>query len=380
MMESPHSPHMYNPQRQRYDPFLGMESSFSPHPEDDGHIQQLIGRVVYLAKSESGSRFVQEKVGNARYLKIFFQEMKKRLPELMTDNFGHYAVETLFTHCSSNQRITLLQNLGPSLPNVACHKQGSFSVQSLINAVTSKDEIMLLKDYLQRELHRIILSCPGHYVILRFISRFGWPISDFVSDMLSTNVVGFATDHYGLRVMKATFDSATQSDKLENLFKSVVEHTNSLAENQYGNYIIQHLFDIGTTAVTDEVKERMKGRYVRYSKQKFSSNVVEKCLKHSCQEYDNHMNWTNQIVSELLGSSKELISDKYGNYCLQTALNTIQSDQELVEQFIAAVDPHLESLRVNVRNKWIKLLNVPHRRLAASSMLPKSSHPPETGV
>merc|ERR1719210_2007599 len=88
--------------------------------EDETAISHLIGRVV------------QEKVGNPRYLKVFFQEMKKRLPELMTDNFGHYAVETLFSHCNSNQRITLLQNLGPSLPNVACHKQGSFSVQSLI--------------------------------------------------------------------------------------------------------------------------------------------------------------------------------------------------------------------------------------------------------
>merc|ERR1719203_1733811 len=155
----------------------GYDASFTMNPnrseEDETAISHLIGRVVYLAKSESGSRFVQEKVGNPRYLKVFFQEMKKRLPELMTDNFGHYAVETLFAYCSSNQRVTLLQNLGPSLPNVACHKQGSFSVQSLINAINTKEEIHLMRDFLKRELARVILSCPGHYVILRFISRFG---------------------------------------------------------------------------------------------------------------------------------------------------------------------------------------------------------------
>jgi len=367
-----HSPHAPSSMRKGsygrgMGPAPGYDASgFSPMgnnrvEEDETAISHLIGRVVYLAKSESGSRFVQEKVGNPRYLKVFFQEMKKRLPELMTDNFGHYAVETLFTHCSSNQRITLLQNLGPSLPNVACHKQGSFSVQSLINAISSKEEIMLMKDYLKRELHRIILSCPGHYVILRFITRFGWPCSDFVSDLLANNVVGFATDHYGLRVMKATFDSATPGAKLEKqqmLFDAVVEHTNSLAENQYGNYIIQHLFDIGTPSITDQVKQKMVGRYVRYSKQKFSSNVVEKCLKHSAQEYSKERNWSSQIVQELLGSAKELISDKYGNYCLQTALHTIADNPPLVIEFIAAVEPHLEGLRVNVRNKWGKLLAV----------------------
>jgi len=142
------------------------------------------------------------------------------------------------------------------------------------------------------------------------------------------------------------------------LFDAVVEHTNSLAENQYGNYIIQHLFDIGTPSITDQVKQKMVGRYVRYSKQKFSSNVVEKCLKHSAQEYSKERNWSSQIVQELLGSAKELISDKYGNYCLQTALHTIADNPPLVIEFIAAVEPHLEGLRVNVRNKWGKLLAV----------------------
>jgi len=309
-----------------------------------------------LAKSESGSRFVQTKVNNPRFLKVFFQEMKKRLPELMTDNFGHYAVEALFKHCSSNQRITLLQNLGPNLPNVACHKQGSFSVQSLINAVSTRDEISLLKEYLKRDLPRIILSCPGHYVILRFISRFGWPCASFICDKLATNVVGFATDHYGLRVMKAVFDSVHPKEQLQKLFESVVEHTNTLAENQYGNYIIQHLLDIAPKDITDDMKLKMMGRYVRYSKQKFSSNVVEHCLKHSSQEHPKV--WCRRIVEELLTAVKELISDKYGNYCLQTSLKLISNEPELVQLFVSTVKPHLDSLRVNVRQKWAKLLTM----------------------
>ena len=41
----------------------------------------------------------------------------------------------------------------------------------------------------------------------------------------------------------------------------MVEHTNSLAENQYGNYIIQHVIDIGPREVTDAVKHKMEGTY-----------------------------------------------------------------------------------------------------------------------
>jgi len=334
------------------DPYLSILSQ----PED-GNVSHLIGRVVYLAKSESGSRFVQEKCGDPRFLKVFYNEMKKRLPELMTDNFGHYAVEALFSQCSQSQRIALLSNLGPQLSSVACHKQGSFSVQSIITSVNSKEEIYLVRDYLKEDLEHIILSCPGHYVILRFISRFGWPVSNFISETLALNVVGFATDHYGLRVLKATFDSARQNN-VKKLNQAIIDHTNSLAENQYGNYIIQHLLDVGPEEVSNDIKNKMVGRFVRYSKQKFSSNVVEKCLKHSVTHANTENDWIEIIVRELLGCAKELISDKYGNYCLQTALNCIQKNPSLVSEFIEKLRPHLEHLRVNVRQKWMKLLQV----------------------
>merc|ERR1712223_383278 len=125
---------------------------------------------------------------------------------------------------------------------------------------------------------------------------------------------------------------------MDHLFRNVVEQTNSLAENQYGNYIVQHLFDIGSRRTTDAVKQKMKGRYVRYAKQKFSSNVVEKVIKHSSMEPPNATpNWTKSVVKELLNSSKELISDKYGNYCLQTALASIRNDTELANRFLQTV-------------------------------------------
>ena len=90
------------------------------------------------------------------------------------------------------------------------------------------------------------------------------------------------------------------------------------------------------------------GRYVRYAKQKFSSNVVEKVIKHSALESSTgQSSWTKTVVKELLASSKELISDKYGNYCLQTALDSVRDNDDLARRFLATVTPHLEGL-VNI--------------------------------
>merc|ERR1711879_67042 len=110
----------------------------------------------------------------------------------------------------------------------------------------------------------------------------------------------------------------------------------------------------------------MGGKFVRYSKQKFSSNVVEKCLRQSEDDSPDNKshqpegekkNWRRVIVTELCLKAGELISDKYGNYCLQTALQqSAAHDKQLLADFTEAVTPHLDSLRENVKAKWIKLL------------------------
>jgi len=172
--------------------------------------------------------------------------------------------------------------------------------------------------------------------------------------------------------MKAAVDAGPHS-QLTNVFNCISKHTNNLVVNQYGNYIIQHLLDVCPSNITNTIKEKLSGQYVRYSKQKFSSNVVEKVINHSkketetrlalkksegedCKNPEGFKDWRKIIVRELCAKADDLISDKYGNYCLQTALNSASSDPELIRELTQAITPHLDTLRTNVKAKWKKLL------------------------
>jgi len=332
------------------------------------------GRVVALAKSQSGSRFVQDKLQDPAYFKLFFMELKDRVADLMMDNFGHYAIEALFATSGDDQRLFLVMNLAPSIAVVSCHKQGSFSIQAMMDTLRSGPEIETLVEALSKHVMQIILNCSGHYVILRFLSKFGYPYTRFVHRALVGHCYDFSTDHYGLRVMKAAVDAGPHA-QLTNVFNCIVKHTNTLVENQYGNYIIQHLLDVCPPPITNTIKEKLSGKFVRYSKQKFSSNVVEKVIRHSNKETEKRLNqrgakknivegstdgkekdWREIIVRELCEKADDLISDKYGNYCLQTALQSATNDPELLGELTRAITPHLDSLRENVRAKWNKLL------------------------
>jgi len=136
---------------------------------------ELIGNVVAMAKSKNGSRLVQKKLDDLAFFSVFFHEMKDQVAELMMDNFGHYAIEALFMRSTDEQRLYLVGNLAPSIALVSCHKQGSFSIQSIMESLRTQTEIKMIVEALSKHVMKIILNCSGHHVIIRFLSKFAGP-------------------------------------------------------------------------------------------------------------------------------------------------------------------------------------------------------------
>lgn len=77
-----------------------------------------------------------------------------------------------------------------------------------------------------------------HVVILRFVQRYQYPHTKFVLQAIVHHTVDIATDHYGLRVLKAVVE-AGPSQRLHDVFEALTRQTTVLVENQYGNYIMQ---------------------------------------------------------------------------------------------------------------------------------------------
>ncbi|ETO35509.1 hypothetical protein RFI_01553 [Reticulomyxa filosa] len=326
----------------------------------DSTMFEMSGNLYYLSRHQDGCRLVQEKLRDSNNFNAIYSELCPHLSELMMDNFGHYVVETLFTQASDLKKLEMLKMIEQDIGTVACHKQGSFSIQSLMERITHPEQMEQFVKMLQSDIKKIILNNSGHFVILRYLQRHKYPWTRFIHKAIMSYPVEFATDHYGLRVMKSAMDTGP-AEEMIGVYNAIVKHTNELVENQYGNYIVQHLLDIGPRPITDGIKEKMHGKFVRYSKQKFSSNVVEKCLRHSHTESKcenpNPKDWTAIIVRELCSKAEDLISDKYGNYCLQTALQTATANSALLDEFARNCRLHLDNLRENVKAKWIKLLN-----------------------
>ena len=63
--------------------------------------------------------------------------------------------------------------------------------------------------------------------------------------------------------------------------------------------MVQYILDLGLSWANAEVMMRLVGNYAELSMQKFSSNVVEKCLKLADQQLEEHRN---VVVREIMSS------------------------------------------------------------------------------
>ena len=100
-------------------------------------------------------------------------------------------------------------------------------------------------------------------------------------------------------------------------------HTDTLIQDQYGNYVVQHVLDHGAIKDKLRIVSSVKGKVSRLSRHKYASNVVEKCVINATDgERDS-------LVREVCGDSSSLglmASDQYANYVIQKMMEVAEGE------------------------------------------------------
>jgi hypothetical protein len=127
-----------------------------------------------------------------------------------------------------------------------------------------------------------------------------------------------------------------------------------LAQDQYGNYVIQHILESGRPHERDAVIAALAPHIVTLSQNKFASNVVEKCLLHGKPGQREAL--VEAILAQGGGAGggdggvvdsplHQMMRDQFGNYVVQKLLEVCNEDQRerLLEQLRVQL-PYLKRL------------------------------------
>ena len=109
-------------------------------------------------------------------------------------------------------------------------------------------------------------------------------------------------------------DLSDKEEKLK-LKKEIYKNLLDLCQDQYGNYVIQHLLEVNKGKDCEEIFKLIKGKVFEMSTHKFASNIIERCLYFGSK--DQKYNIIDEVLSKddyLHDSIISLVKDKFGNY------------------------------------------------------------------
>lgn len=111
---------------------------------------------------------------------------------------------------------------------------------------------------------------------------------------------------------------------------------------------MQYILDLNDNRFSDAVIRQFTGNVCALSVQKFSSNVIEKCVRVA------EHNTRKMLIEELLNRTRleKLLRDSYGNYCVQTALDYAEPAQRVL--LVEGIRPILPLIRNTPYGKRIQ--------------------------
>jgi len=285
-------------------------------------LEEIVGQIYPLTKYQAGCRFLQKKLEeqpDPQHVTLVFTEVFEHLIELMTDPYGQYLVPKLMKYCDKQQRQAIVTKIAPKIVTFACHTYGIHGVQKILEFLTD-DQVDAFVEVIKPNVIHLAKDSKGNYLIQSFLKQFPSERNQFIYDAITDNCVEVATHKVGCTLINRCIDYANEQ-QMHQLVNKIASSSLSLVQDQFGNYVVQHLLST-KVHFAPKIIQGLLGHIPELSVQKFSSNVIEKCLQvASPDQYA-------AVIQEITDANLlELLQDRYANFVIQTALDVADDQQ-----------------------------------------------------
>ncbi|EPY29502.1 hypothetical protein STCU_04519 [Strigomonas culicis] len=266
-----------------------------------------------------------------------------------------------------SEYMQLIEILGKDLVIMCCNTNGARVAQKIADSLKHLEEFHCFSKAVSSSVVTLATDINGNHTLSKFMlcersKRLSVQgsneyerqqleqIEKQIYDVLSKECISVCRNRQGCCIIQKCLQWAPEpyhSQILNTVLSSVLK----LVQDPFGNYVIQFILerqdDIACPGnaekpnYTNEIIRYMLHHVAELSCNKFSSNVIEKCLKAA------HSDVKQLMVDELTEPQvlPKLLTDSYANYVIQTAIATA-SDEAQYNQLRDAIMP-LQSLLKN---------------------------------
>ncbi|KAA8895705.1 armadillo-type protein [Sphaerosporella brunnea] len=303
-------------------------------------LENLVNEIYGLCKDQHGCRYLQKKLEeqNPQYVEMIFKETHAHVVELMTDPFGNYLCQRLLEFTNDEQRTVLVKTAAPRLVEIALNQHGTRALQKMIEFVSTPEQVETIVHALESKVVELIQDLNGNHVIQKCLNRLKAEDSQFIFDAVGENCIPVGTHRHGCCVLQRCIDHASGLQKIQ-LIQRITNHSLELVQDAFGNYVVQYILDLGEPTLSEPVILKFRGMICDLAKQKFSSNVIEKCIR--VAEADTKKLLIEEMISS--GRIEDMLRDCYANYVIQTSID--YADPVTRQKLAEAIMPLLPSIR-----------------------------------
>lgn len=250
---------------------------------DEEIFTNLRYKFIPIIKTQSGSRIFQRCLKNTTsdIIHKIFLEIYESLNYLIIDNYANYFCHKFFGYLNKDDRFAFLKKIQSNLLTIASSKVGTYPVQGIIEMINSNSERQFFIENFKDSILQMCHDAHACHVIEKIITCFSEQSIKLIIDIIMNNFLTLANDNNGLCVVKKLIIHVSDKDLFKEVKGILTDNALNLIQHPYGNYIIQAALDYWKEEDVVPMLMKFANKYVNLSMQKYSSNVVEKCMEKS---------------------------------------------------------------------------------------------------
>ncbi len=288
---------------------------------------KLQGNFVNVIKTHKGSRILQNYLKNTHsdIIHKIFIEISPSLPDIISDSYANYFSKRFFTYLNQKDKVDFLLAIQSSLVSLSMDNIGTYPIQGIIEQVGSKIEKKIIIKALQGSISELCYNTYGTHVLEKIICCFEEEFTSFIYDYVASNFISLANNINGICLVKKTLTLTYKKELHEKLKKLSYDNAYNLIQHSFGNYVIQVIVENWDEREIIEVTSQFDGKYVGLSMQKYSSNVVERCIEKSEIILAKY-------ITEICESDRiaEVMKNNFGNYVIQKGLKISKGKERVL--------------------------------------------------
>lgn len=306
-------------------------------------VKEFEGQLYQMTKHVTGTTLLMKLIESAtvKEMESIIDELDEHMEDIIVHQNGQYLLPKIMEKGIQSINEFILDIITVDLIDYCCDLFGGYTIQKIAPMVTEKHIIQWIP-LVQKNFCTVVLNQHGNYVVQTLLKTFGEQHGDFFYEGIKDHVMRICTDKIGCSVVTNAINNATSS-QLKIIKPALLLHCKELLVDQYGNFILQHFIE-NEIQMIENVVDIVKTDLIYYCNNKFSSNVVERCLLTTNNSGITSIDKKKEeLISLLLNKNviKELLNNQYGNFVIQALIDSLpKSEYQHVHNLL---QPYLNS-------------------------------------